>query len=351
METQTQTQTDAPAKDGFILKNEPLGNTSVPLEDLPSVRLSPKQGEEIHSEGDYSLKLFYATRICPMTLSEVMERFPEPSLGKAQSVLNRYIDCELVRKTENGTYYSNYPLNYINYSDHRYDKSIEIQKDAKIFEIMKNHSGDKEYWKTKSYFSIDSFFTPEQTQELRAMFTNIKYKAKQFVHKNAQNKKIDGLKFRRLKFYDMILSVLFFVLVGTTTTQKAFAGNDPTQPNKLSDFIQLEPMMIADHDFFAGKAMAVNGKSANDTFDVALVKSILKDHSEMETSQTGETEKPIILALLKECEENLILSQDSPSILDQECLEVLTQAIMDECFNGNERACNELKSENLIVEI
>ena len=352
MEMQTQTGEPVKIKNRFVPKNtEPLSETSVPLEDLPNVRLSSKQGEEIHTD-EYSLKLFYATRICPMTLEEIKRRFPEPSPGKAQSVLNIYIDCELVHKTENGAYYSNYPDNYINYSDHKYDRNIEERKDTKIFETMKEHSGQKEYWETRSYFSIDSFFTPEQTKELQAMFKDIKYKAKQFVQKNARNKTLDGLKFRRIKFYDMILSVLFFVLVGTMPTQKALAGNDPTQPYKLSDFIQVDPMMIVNHDPLGGKIVEADSTSADNTFDVAFVESVLKDHFEMVSDQIDSDEKLLTVALIRECEESLIPgNNNSSSNWDRDCTELLTQAVIGECLNGNERACQELKSENLIVEI
>ncbi len=196
------------------------------LKDLPNIRLQPEQIEEIHAD-EYSLKLFYATRVQSLSLGEVKRRFPEPSPKKALSVLTRYVDCGLVHITSEGKYYSNFPENYINYSDYKYDSDLEAKKDAKVFEIMKENTGKPEYWKTRAYYSIDSFFTPEQTMELKAMFQAIKFKSKQFAHDNAKKGKIDGLNFRRLKFYDMILSLLFVFTLGFVEIDPAHAGNDP----------------------------------------------------------------------------------------------------------------------------
>ncbi len=196
------------------------------LKDLPNIRLQPEQIEEIHAD-EYSLKLFYATRVQALSLGEVKRRFPEPSPKKALSVLTRYVDCGLVHITSEGKYYSNFPENYINYSDYKYDSDLEAKKDAKVFEIMKENTGKPDYWKTRAYYSIDSSFTPEQTMELKAMFQAIKFKSKQFAHENAKKGKIDGLNFRRLKFYDMILSLLFVFSLGFVQINPAHAGNDP----------------------------------------------------------------------------------------------------------------------------
>ena len=337
------------------------------MKDLPNVRLSAKQGEEIHAD-EYSLKLFYATRICPMTLEEIKTRFPEPSPGKAQSVLDRYVDCDLVHKTEDGAYYSNYPDNYINCSNHKYDKAIEAQKDAKIFKIMKKHSGDKKYWETRSYFSIDSFFTEDQTQELQAMFKDIRYKAKQFAHRNAQNKRIDGLKFRRLKFYDMILSVLFFFII-SIPTQKTFAGNDPTWPkwnnstqfdfsknqNDFNSEIAESEIHISSNDptspeqddfthFNDKKIVAAN--NAGHLFDVTFLET-MKDYFE---TKTGETDEPIVMTLIEECGE-FLYPGNGPNNWNLDCAEMLQEWVINECVNESQDACNILRSEGLIMEI
>jgi hypothetical protein len=214
------------------------------LKDLPSIRLSPEQIEEIHAD-EYSLMLFYATRVEALTLGEIKRRFPEPTPQKAHSVLKRYVECGLVHINNEGRYYSNYPDNYINYSDYKYDADLEAKKDAKIFELMKEYTGQPEYWATRSYFSNDSFFTQEQTQELKDMFTAIKYKAKQFSNENSKNGKVNGLKFRRLKFYDMILGMLFAVLLFSLPAPQAMAGNDPGGP-AIMRLTNIAPIQVDD---------------------------------------------------------------------------------------------------------
>ncbi len=214
------------------------------LKDLPSIRLSPEQIEEIHAD-EYSLMLFYATRVEALTLGEIKRRFPEPSPKKAHSVLSRYVECGLVHINNEGKYYSNYPDNYINYSDYKYDADLEAKKDAKVFELMKEYTGQKDYWSSRSYFSIDSFFTTEQTQELKEMFTAIKYKAKQFSNENSKNGTVTGLKFRRLKFYDMILGMLFAVLLFSLPAPQAMAGNDPGGP-AIMRLTNIAPIQIDD---------------------------------------------------------------------------------------------------------
>lgn len=190
---------------------------------VPSVRLAPEQIEEIHTD-EYSLALFYATRVQPLNIKEIKRDFPEPSANKAQSVMDRFLKCELVHIDNTGRYYSNYPENYINYSHYRYDGDLEAKKDSKVFQLMKENTGKREYWKDKTYFSIDSFYTDEQTQELCEMFDAIRKKAKHFSNENVKKKSVKGLKFRRIKFFDMFF-VLALVLGGLGT--KSYAGNDP----------------------------------------------------------------------------------------------------------------------------
>ncbi len=79
-------------------------------------------------------------------------------------------------------------------------------------------------------------------------------------------------------------------------------------------------------------------------FTGPFIGPILKDHFGVD-AQTEESEK-LFLALAKECEESFINSEDSPSTPDQDCLDIVTQWVMYECMNDNERACSELRSEN-----
>lgn len=204
------------------------------INDIPSVRLSPEQIEEINTD-DYSLMLFNATRVQPLSLSEIKRYFVEPAPKKAESVMERFLKIGLIHKTEEGKYFSNFPENYINYSDYRYDGDLEAKKDAKVFQLMKEFSGKKEYWKDKTYFSIDAFFTDEQSKELIEMLKEVKLKAKQFSNEN-DKLGVKGMKFRRFKFYDMFWMLAIFALTFTLSSvnpsSSAFAriggsGNDP----------------------------------------------------------------------------------------------------------------------------
>ncbi len=203
------------------------------IKDVPSVRLSPEQIEEIHAD-EYSLVLFYATRMQPMSIGEIKRQFVETEPKKAESVMERFLKVGLIHKTDDGKFYSNFPNNYINYSDYRYDGDLEARKDSKVFQIMKEQTGKKEFWKDKTYFSIDAFFTDEQSSELIEMLKEVKLKAKQFAN---QNDKLTskGMKFRRFKFYDMFWAVALFAITFSLTAihpaSNAFAshsgGNDP----------------------------------------------------------------------------------------------------------------------------
>lgn len=210
------------------LKSENSDKKVEPTKDVPSIRLSPEQIEEIHTD-EYTLTLFYATRMEPMTLLEMKRQFVEPESKKAQSVMDRFIKAGLVHITPEGKYYSNFPENYINYSDYRYDNDLEAKKDAKVFQIMKEQTGKLDYWKDKTYFSMDAFYSDEQTQEMQALFKQIKNLAKVFANENGKKKNIKGLKFRRMKFYDMTFSILFalFVTLSFNTAHADMGGNDP----------------------------------------------------------------------------------------------------------------------------
>lgn len=195
--------------------------------EVPSIRLSPEQIEEIHVD-EYTLTLFYATRVQPMSLVDIKKQFAEPVPKKAQSVMERFIKVGLVHITPEGMYYSNFPDNYINYSHYRYDGDLEARKDSKVFELMKEFTGKSEYWKDKTYFSMDAFYTNEQSQELLEMFKAVRAKAKDFANENAKKKSIDGLKFRRMKFYDMTFAILLAFMMTLGISNKSYAGgNDP----------------------------------------------------------------------------------------------------------------------------
>ncbi|MGH1469354.1 MAG: hypothetical protein ACRBBP_10865 [Bdellovibrionales bacterium] len=200
-------------------------------EEIKNIRLKPEQIEEINTD-DYSLLLFNVTRVEPLSLSQIKKHFPEPSAKKAQSVMDRFIDCGLVHITKDGKYYSNYPDHYIDYSLYRYDAILEAKKDSRVFDLMKENCNSKTYWKDKSYFSEDGFFTEEQSKEISEALNEVRLKVKKYTSENRKNKKVSELIFRRFKYYDMILGLLF--LVGSlicSPANTAFAqGNDPGMP-------------------------------------------------------------------------------------------------------------------------
>lgn len=316
------------------------------LEDLPSIRLSPEQIEEIHAD-EYSLKLFYSTRVQALTLGEVKRKFPEPSPKKAHSVLSRYVECGLVHITNEGKYYSNYPHNYINYSDYKYDADLEAKKDAKVFELMKEFTGLPDYWATKSYFSIDSFFSPEQTQELKAMFTEIKYKAKQFSNENAQKGKVDGLNFRRLKFYDMILSVIFAIIVIAIPAKQAFAGNDPGQPGVMTNIYPIQLNEFVDR-FLASDVVAAGGGNdpgiIRNMSAMAFSPFLMKANFEVDTAGGGhdpgydsDTDRaggghdPGVRDN-EDCAEQLLDADGELQDVDGQCLEPFMSILVKGCF-------------------
>lgn len=235
-------------------------NSDISKQEIPSIRLTPEQIEEIHAD-EYSLTLFYATRVEPLSLNDIKREFPEPEPKKAQSVLDRFVKVGLVHITPDGAYYSNYPENYINYSHYRYDGDLEARKDSKVFQLMKEYTGKSEYWRDKTYFSMDAFYSKEQTEELLEMFKAIKLKAKEFANENARKKSIRGLRFRRMKFYDMTFMLLVVLFLGFGMPSKSFAGgNDP-----VAKMLALNP--AAGFEFLSAARFA--GGGGNDPTGVA----------------------------------------------------------------------------------
>ena len=198
-----------------------------------TIRLNPEQIEEIHAD-EYSLLLFYATRMRPLSIEDIQEKLPEPEPGMAQSTMDRLIQVELVEQDSEGRYVTLFPNKYVNMTDYRYDALLETRKDRAIFDIMKDHIGDKVFWSDQAYFSIDYFFTDEQNLELKKMLDEARDKAKAFALEN-KGKDPGEMKFRRMKYYNMTLSALiasmmlfFTAMMGSTALAHGGGGNDPT---------------------------------------------------------------------------------------------------------------------------
>ncbi|MGZ3789506.1 MAG: hypothetical protein ACXVLQ_13340 [Bacteriovorax sp.] len=89
---------------------------------------------------------------------------------------------------------------------------------------MKEFSDNKEFWKDKAYFSIDAFFTDEQSKDLIEMLKEVKLKAKQFSNEN-DKLGITGMKIRRFKFYDNVLDACNFCSYIHTIERKSIFKN------------------------------------------------------------------------------------------------------------------------------
>ena len=252
------------SKNGLVSKNvdqtQDQKTESVPHE-VPSIKLNPEQIEEIHAD-EYSLTLFYATRVEPLTIKQLKREFPEPEPRKAQSVMDRFLKVGLVQVNSEGAYYSNFPTNYINYSNYRYDADLEAKKDSKVFQLMKEFTGKSDYWKDKSYFSMDAFFSDEQSKELSEMLKSVKLKAKEYANINAKKKSVKGLKFRRLKYYDMTFGILIALVFGMFSPKPAYAGggNDP-----VSILFKSNPMKAIELLY----SVKVSGGGGNDPTSIA----------------------------------------------------------------------------------
>ena len=214
-----------------------------------TVTLSARQIEEIHAD-EYSLNLFHATRYTPLSLLEIKRQFPEPSAKKADLVMSRFVEAGLVTCSAEEQFYTCYPGKYLNYGSYRYDTEIEGRKDRRIFLEMKENFNNPAHWEDRAYYSIDSFFTKEQTMELRELFMQIRQKSKEFSAENQSKGKLKGLLFRRLKFYDMAGLLLVVMALSFSFIQPSYAGgndphrsayttrvsgNDPHRPATLTD--------------------------------------------------------------------------------------------------------------------
>lgn len=217
----------------------------IALADQPeAIFATDEQAAEINASEE-SLRLFYLTRLKPMTLDEIASVTPPEHRDLIPGVLKRFRDCGLL-KLKKGTYETTLPNAYINFSRSRYNQEIEAQKDRTIFSKMKENAGNKTFWEDQTYFSTDYFFTEEQAQEINEILNQAKAKAKEFAKQN-KAKEPTTMKFRRFKFYNMIFSLAMLLLlpftaqgqITTTGPDQTFGhqfnslmgggGDDPTQ--------------------------------------------------------------------------------------------------------------------------
>ncbi len=193
--------------------------------DIPSIRFTKEQTMEIMTE-DYSLKLFHLTRIKPLSLNEIKQYAPEPEAGRASDIMDRFCAVGLIEVTSDHKYYSKYPNNFANFTEHPLDKEIEADKDSLVFDLMKEKAGDEKFWAKNSFFQEDGFFTNEQTSFIREALLSLKFYVKKSLQENRERGIIEGLIYRRHKFYDIGLSLLF-AFTFLISSSRAGAGNDP----------------------------------------------------------------------------------------------------------------------------
>jgi len=218
----------------LVLSKKESSQSKAALEsEVKTIYLTPDQVDEVMAD-DYTLTLFNGTRVQPLSLLEIKRHFPEPSENKAQLVLNRLMKVDLIIQQEDGRYFSKYPKHFINFADYKYASEVEARKDQRIFQMLREYISQPDYWRIRTYFSIEAFFSPEQTQELREMFNAIKAKAKEFADENAKKGSLKGLVFRRMKFYDMIFSLLAVCLISLGATSKGWAGGTGIEPRSIS---------------------------------------------------------------------------------------------------------------------
>ncbi len=132
---------------------------------------------------------------------------------------------------------------------------------------MKEFSGQKDYWKDKTYFSMDGFFSEEQSTELREMFREIKLKAKFFDNENAKKKSVKGLRFRRFKFYDMFFSSIFVLLSMLLVNASAFALEAIVQVPLEDTTFQLQQRFEPKYQFSVGGGNDPTGDTIDNEFD------------------------------------------------------------------------------------
>ncbi|MBY0384083.1 hypothetical protein K2X05_02900 [bacterium] len=205
------------------------GNGEPPMKidprDTPSIRFTKEQTVEIMME-DYSLKLFHLTRIKPLSLEEIKLFAPEPESGRASDIMDRFCAVGLIEVTQDHKYYSKYPNNFANFTEHPLDKEIEADKDSLIFDLMKQKAGDVMFWSKNSFFQEDGYFTSEQTNFIREALLSLKFYVKKSLQENREKGLIEGLTYRRHKFYDIMLCFIF-VFTFLISSNKAMGGNDP----------------------------------------------------------------------------------------------------------------------------
>ena len=239
----------------------------------------------------YTLKVFHATRIQKLSLRAVLENFGEPVEGAALTTLQRFVDVGLIYRDEEGGYFSNYPNHYVNFSNYRFDKELEAQKDAEVFERVKSHAGDREYWKGQTYFSQDGYMSKEHRDIINSKLVEVKELAKKFCEEDKMKKSIIGLVFCRLKFFNMkwaiVLMAMMFSMISADKALAGGSGNDPTIGLQMA---YLESALVERGLHLMGQKIFVNKFSKS--VDVASLAVRFTESSEELVVASAKSDKP-----------------------------------------------------------
>lgn len=173
-----------------------------------------------------SLKLYHLTKNHPQSLDELRAHFPTESAAEIKQILQGFIDASILKLSPSGRYEFLLPNTYLNFSKFRFNGQVEEKKDRSIFNLMKEHAGDRSFWEDQDYFTMDAFLTPEQAKEISQQLDIVREKAKLFANQN-HGKEPTTMNFRRIKFYNMIFGIAALLLLPFTALgQLATTGFD-----------------------------------------------------------------------------------------------------------------------------
>ncbi len=320
--------------------------------DTPSIRFTREQTVEIMME-DYSLKLFHLTRIKPLSLNEIKQYAPESEAGRASDIMDRFCAVGLVEVTDDYKYYSKYPDNFANFTEHPLDKEIEADKDSLIFDLMKEKSGDEKFWAKNTFFQEDGYFTVDQTNFIREALLSLKFYVKKSLQENRERGLIEGLIYRRHKFYDIGLSLLF-AFTFLISSGNAMGGNDPGGAIWMEAQFNIVPLTVEEltEGMRWSKDNMMQGWVNMDGNDPGVLRaSRAWDSADdiMRAIPDPLTAKPSVPTFYA-CHNDVVSSEGYLPSLQMGCLNMVKRATTDVCFAfGDSNFCNlSLKTEEII---
>lgn len=325
--------------------------------DTPSVRFTKEQTMEIMTE-DYSLKLFHLTRMKPLTLSEIKMYAPEPEAGRASDIMDRFCAVGLLEVTNDHKYYSKYPNNFPNFTEHPLDKEIEADKDSLIFDLMKQKATDELFWKNNIFFQEDGYFTSEQTNFIRETLMSLKFYVKKALQENREKGHLEGLTYRRHKFYDIILS-LFIAFTFLTSPTDALGGNDPGSPiwTEAQARFMIAPLTIEEltegmqWSKEHGLSVWMNNLEGNDPGYPRAIRRWQDQTDDLLNFPTAGIAAPD-LSTFYACHNDVVASEGFLPNLQTGCLDMVKRATTDVCASfGDQQFCGVAQKSQAILDL